>query len=195
MRAIPNMIVAAPMDEVELRNMMYTAQLGKYGPFSIRYPRGKGSNVDWQQPFTEIIPGKSRMICSGSDIAILTIGYTGIIVKEALEKLKNSQVSIAHYDMRYVKPLDVNGLHAIFKKFDNIITVEDGLLAGGFGSAILEFMSDNGYTSKIKRIGIPDRFVDHGTQQELYKELGYDADSIIGVIRTMVKPGVFFNVG
>ncbi len=195
MRTIPNMIVGAPMDEIELRNMMYTAQLGKYGPFSIRYPRGRGLYVDWQQPFVELVPGKSRMICNGTDIAILTIGYTGIIVKEALERLKTSQVSIAHYDMRYVKPLDTNCLHRIFKKFENIITVEDGMLAGGFGSAVLEFMCDNGYTAKLKRIGVPDRFIDHGTQQELFKECGYDADSVIDVIGTMVKPGVLFNAG
>jgi 1-deoxy-D-xylulose-5-phosphate synthase len=194
MRSIPNMVVAAPMDELELRNMMYTAQLGKYGSFSIRYPRGRGSYVDWQRPFKEIVPGKARIISEGTDIAILSIGHAGNMVKEALEKLKATQVSIAHYDMRFAKPLDTQYLHAIFKKFDSVITVEDGNLTGGFGSAILEFMCDNGYTSKVKRIGIPDRFIDHGTQQELYKECGYDADSIIAVIRTMVKPGVMFKV-
>jgi 1-deoxy-D-xylulose-5-phosphate synthase len=195
MRAIPNMVVAAPMDEIELRNMMYTAQLGKYGPFSIRYPRGRGMNVDWQKPFKEIVPGKAQLINNGTDLAILSIGHTGNIVKEALDKLKTSQVSIAHYDMRYVKPLDTSCLHAVFKKFDKIITIEDGTVIGGFGAAILEFMCDNGYSAQVKRIGTPDRFVDHGTQQELYKECGYDAESIIAVIRAMVKPGVLFNTG
>jgi 1-deoxy-D-xylulose-5-phosphate synthase len=195
MRSIPNIIVAAPMDEIELRNMMYTAQLGKYGPFSIRYPRGKGMIIDWRQPFKELVPGKARQIRNGSDIAILTIGYTGILVREALEKIKPSQLSVAHYDLRYLKPLDTQLLHSIFKSFDKIITVEDGVLNGGFGSAILEFMCDNTYTSQVKRLGIPDKFVDHGTQQELYKECGIDPDSIISTILAMVKPGVFSIVG
>jgi 1-deoxy-D-xylulose-5-phosphate synthase len=143
----------------------------------------------------EVVPGKARVLKEGSDIAIITIGYAGNMAREALEKLKTSQVSIAHYDMRYVKPLDTQLLHSVFKKFENIITVEDGNLSGGFGSAILEFMCDNGYSANVKRIGIPDRFIDHGTQQELYKECGYDANSIIAVIQTMVKPGVLFNVG
>ena len=152
-------------------------------------------NVDWQRPFKEIVPGKARLLNNGSDLAILSIGHAGNIVKEALDKLKTSQVSIAHYDMRYAKPLDTSCLHEIFKKFDKLITVEDGTIIGGFGTAILEFMCDNGYTSEVKRIGTPDRFVDHGTQQELYKECGYDADSIIAVIQAMVKPGVLFNTG
>jgi 1-deoxy-D-xylulose-5-phosphate synthase len=195
MRSIPNMIVAAPMDEIELRNMMYTAQLGKYGPFSIRYPRGKGMITDWRVPFKELLPGKARQLKNGTDIAILTIGHTGILVLEALEKIKPTQLSVAHFDMRYLKPLDTQILHTIFKTFDKIITVEDGMLNGGFGSAILEFMSDNDYSCQIKRLGIPDRFVDHGTQQDLYKECGFDAEGIISAIRTMVKPGVLSNVG
>jgi len=195
MRSIPNIVVAAPMDEIELRNMMYTAQLGKYGPFSIRYPRGKGMIIDWRLPFKELVPGKARQIRNGSDIAILSLGYTGILVKEALEKIKPAQLSVAHYDMRYLKPLDNQLLHSIFKSFDKIITIEDGILNGGFGSAILEFMCDNTYTSQVKRLGIPDRFIDHGTQQELYKECGIDADRIISTILSMVKPGVLSNVG
>jgi 1-deoxy-D-xylulose-5-phosphate synthase len=195
MRSIPNMVVAAPMDEIELRNMMYTAQLGKYGPFSIRYPRGKGIIIDWRLPFKELIPGKARQIRNGSDIALLSLGFTGILVKEALEKIKPTQLSMAHFDMRYLKPLDTQLLHSIFKSFDKIITVEDGILNGGFGSAILEFMSDNNYNSQVRRLGIPDRFVDHGTQQELYKECGIDPDGIISAILSMVKPGVLSNAG
>ncbi len=194
MRSIPNMVVAAPMDEIELRHMMYTAQLGKYGPYSIRYPKGRGIQIDWKKPFKELVPGKSRLLQEGSDLAILSIGYTGNLVQEALSKLKPYSVSIAHYDMRYAKPLDEQCLHSIFKKFDRIITIEDGTIVGGFGSAIIEFMCDNAYTSQVKRLGIPDKFIDHGTQQELYGECGYDADSIIAAIRSMVKPGVLFSV-
>jgi 1-deoxy-D-xylulose-5-phosphate synthase len=195
MRSIPNMVVGAPMDEIELRNMMYTAQLAKYGPFSIRYPRGRGKIIDWRLDFKELVPGKARQLSVGTDLAILTIGQAGNLVQEALEKLKTSQLSVAHYDMRYIKPLDTQILHTILKTFSKIITVEDGLLNGGFGSAILEFMSDNGYSAQIIRLGVPDRFIDHGTQAELYKECGYDPDSIIKVINTLVKPGILSNAG
>ncbi len=195
MRSIPDMIVAAPMDEIELRDMMYTAQLGKYGPFSIRYPKGKGMHTEWRKPFKELIPGKARVIQEGTDIAILSIGNTGNFVQEALRKLKTYSISIAHYDMRFAKPLDEKLLHTVFKKFDRIITIEDGTIVGGFGSAIIEFMCDNTYTAKVKRLGIPDKIIEHGSQDELYKECGFDADSIIATIRSMVKPGVLFNVG
>ncbi|MBN1949700.1 MAG: 1-deoxy-D-xylulose-5-phosphate synthase [Bacteroidales bacterium] len=195
MRCVPNMVVAAPMDEIELRNMMYTAQLGKYGPFSIRYPRGRGSHTDWKKPFEEIVPGKARKITEGSDIAVLSIGYAGNMVQEALSKLKSTNMSFAHYDMRFVKPLDELLLHSIFKKYDKIITVEDGCLKGGFGSAVVEFMCDNTYTAQVKRLGIPDEFIEQGSQEELYKVCGFDSDSIITAIRSMVKPGILFNVG
>ena len=195
MRNIPNMVVAAPMDEIELRHMMYTAQKGKYGPFSIRYPKGRGNHAEWEKPFKELTPGKARTIQDGTDLAILSIGHAGNLVQEALHKLKAFSVSIAHYDMRYAKPLDEQCLHSVFKKFDKIITVEDGILSGGFGSAIIEFMCDNAYTTQVKRLGIPDRFVEHGSQAELYKDCGFDPDSILSTIRTMVKPGVLFNVG
>lgn len=195
MRSIPNMTVAAPMDEIELRNMMFTAQLGKYGPFSIRYPRGRGKIIDWRKEFKELVPGKARQLTSGTDLAILTIGYAGNLVQEALEKIKISQLSIAHYDMRYLKPLDMQLLHNICKTFNKIITVEDGILCGGFGSALLEFMSDNSYTAQVKRLGVPDQFIDHGTQAELYKDCGFDPDSIISVINSFVKPGILSNAG
>lgn len=195
MRCVPNMIVAAPMDEIELRNMMYTAQLGKYGPFSIRYPRGRGKYNDWQKPFEELPPGKARKLNDGSDIAILSIGHAGNLVEEAVKKLKSTPLSFAHYDMRYAKPLDEDCLHTIFKKFDKIITVEDACIVGGFGSAVIEFMCDNDYTSQVKRLGIPDEFIEHGTQEDQYKECGFDPDSIIAIIRSMVKPGILFNVG
>ena len=179
MRNIPGMITAAPMDEVELRNMMYTAQLDSVkGPFSIRYPRGTGVICDWQQPFEEIPVGRARLICEGSDIAVLSIGHAGNFVTEASEALREKGISVMHYDMRFANPLDEEVLHSVLKRFRKIITVEDGIIKGGFGSAVLEFAADNGYSVDIKRMGIPDYFVEHGTQQELWHECGYDADGI-----------------
>ena len=187
MRSIPNMIVSAPMDEKELRDMLYTAQLEKNKlPFSIRYPRGNGIYKEWNKQFEEIKVGKSRMVSNGGDIAILSIGYPGNTVSEVIKKLGDENFSIAHYDMRFVVPLDNETLNDIFRKFNRIITVEDGILSGGFGSAIIEFMSDNSYNAKIKRLGIPDYFVEHGSQEELYKECGFDAESIELVIRKMM---------
>jgi 1-deoxy-D-xylulose-5-phosphate synthase len=187
LRSIPNMIVTAPMDEIELRNLMYTAQLEKTKrPFSIRYPRGNGTHTDWRRPFEEIEIGKSRLICEGDDLAILSVGLPGNMVEKAVNKLAKENISIAHYDMRFVAPLDKAALHAIFKKFSHIITVEDGILKGGFGSAVLEFMSDYGYNVDVRRLGIPDYFVEQGTQDELYHECGYDAEGIEIAIREML---------
>jgi 1-deoxy-D-xylulose-5-phosphate synthase len=188
MRNIPNMVVSAPMDEIELRNLMYTAQLDKTkSPFSIRYPRGCGIHPGWKKPFEEIEPGKARIISEGTDIAILSIGHPGNFVVEAVHNLAEENISIAHYDMRFVSPLDSEVLHSVFKRFDKVITVEDGILKGGFGSAVIEFMSDNGYNVEVKRLGIPDYFVEHGTQEELIAECGFDAKGIEKTIREMVK--------
>ncbi len=192
MRDIPNMVVSAPMDEVELRNLMYTAQLDKNNyPFSIRYPRGCGLYADWKLPFEEIEIGKSRQLRQGNDLAILSIGHPGNFVTEALRNLGEEDFSIAHYDMRFVAPLDTVALHSIFRKFKKIITVEDGILKGGFGSAIIEFMADNGYSAEVRRLGIPDYFVEHGTQEELIRECGFNASGIESTVREMVikKPG------
>jgi len=187
MRSIPNMVVSAPMDEIELRNLMYTAQLEKNRfPFSIRYPRGRGIFTDWKKPFLEIEIGKARQISKGNDIAVLSIGHPGIVVASVVSKLAKENISIAHFDMRFVAPLDKTVLHSVFKKFNQIITVEDGVLKGGFGSAVIEFMCDNGYNSEVKRLGIPDYFVEHGTQEELYRECGYDADGIEIAIREIL---------
>jgi 1-deoxy-D-xylulose-5-phosphate synthase len=184
MRSIPNMIVSAPMDEIELRNLMYTAQLDKNSyPFSIRYPRGRGMFTDWKKPFQEIEIGKARMISNGDEIAILSIGNPGNTVAAVVKKFNAENVSIAHYDMRFVSPLDKEVLHSVFRRFKHIITVEDGVIKGGFGSAILEFMSDNGYSSEVRRLGIPDYFVEHGTPDELYRECGFDAEGIELAIR------------
>jgi len=187
MRSIPNMIVAAPMDEIELRNIMYTAQLKENGPFSIRYPKGRGVHTVWKKPFQEIPVGKGRILSEGTDMAILSIGTAGNLVQEAIHKMKSLKISITHCDMRFVKPLDEVLLHKICSHFRNIITVEDGVLQGGFGSAILEFIDENDYSCKVKRLGIPDRFIEHGTQQELYKQCGFDADSIINQVKILVE--------
>lgn len=186
MRTIPNMIVAAPMDAVELRNMMYTAQLDSINrPFSIRYPRGSGMINEWQQPFSEIPPGRARLIREGKDIAVLSIGHPGNDVKAVTEKLTKESISVTHWDMRFAAPLDSDALHSVFRKFRKIITVEDGILKGGFGSAVIEFMCDNNYTAEVRRLGIPDYFVEQGTQEELYSECGYDAAGIERTIREM----------
>ena len=187
MRCIPNIIVSAPMNEEELRNLMFTAQLPNKGTFVIRYPRGKGVMQNWKTEFNEIEIGKGRTIKEGNDIAVLSIGAIGNMLNEIYEKTETEGISIAHYDMRFVKPLDEKLLHSIFKKFDKIITIEDGTIVGGFGSAILEFMNNNDYNSKIKMLGIPDKFIEHGTQQELYKECGYDTENIFLEIKKMKK--------
>ncbi|RLD53948.1 MAG: 1-deoxy-D-xylulose-5-phosphate synthase, partial [Bacteroidetes bacterium] len=187
LHAIPNMIVSAPMNEQELRNLMFTAQLEDCGPFSIRYPRGRGVMIDWKTPFEKIEIGKGRVIKDGDDIAIISIGHPGNFVVDACKKLEDENLSIAHFDLRFLKPIDENMLHNIFKKFDKIITVEDGSIAGGMGSAVLEFMSDNNYNSKVKRLGIPDSFIEHGTPKQLYKECGFDSDSIADEIKKMMS--------
>lgn len=187
MRCVPNMIVAAPMNEEELRNLMYTAQLNNNGPFSIRYPRGEGVMVDWKKPFKEIKIGTGRKVRSGSDIAFLTVGHMGNMANDACEELKKQGIDAALYDIRFVKPIDEILLHEVFTKFKYVITVEDGCIQGGMGSAVLEFMADNGYTAQVKRLGIPDKFVDHGTQKELWIECGYDTKSMIETAIQMVS--------
>lgn len=174
MRSVPNMVVAAPMNEEELRNLMYTAQLKNKGPFSIRYPRGRGEMVNWKTPFKEVKVGEGRKLMNGSDIAFITIGTIGNQTTKAIEILKNKGISVAHYDMRFVKPIDELILHEVFSKFDKVITVEDGCLIGGMGSAVIEFMADNNYQAKVVRLGIPDQFIDHGTQEELHADCFYD---------------------
>lgn len=177
-RNIPNMIVSAPMDERELRNLMFTAQLKNHGPFSIRYPRGCGSHISWRVPFEEIEIGKGRKISDGDQLAILTIGTAGIQAQRAIKKLAREGYSVAHYDLRFVKPIDATMLHEVFSQFNKIITVEDGVIQGGFGSAVLEFMSTNNYHATIHMLGVPDHFIEHGTIEELQHECGYDMKGI-----------------
>ncbi|MDC3306093.1 1-deoxy-D-xylulose-5-phosphate synthase [Flavobacteriales bacterium] len=194
-RCIPNMIVSAPMNEQELRNLMYTAQLPNQGPFSIRYPRGKGVMIDWKTPLQEIEIGKGRMIKEGGEIAILSFGHPGNFVVKAQEQFEKEGLNIAHYDLRFAKPLDEKLLHSIFQKFNKIITIEDGCLQGGFGSSILEFMANNDYQASVKMLGIPDAFIHHGTQEELYNDCNYDTEAIIKYVHQILEKSLVSQVG
>lgn len=173
---IPNMSIVAPMDEIELRNALYTAQLGLDGPLAIRYPRGRGDTVDWNKPFVELPKGKSRQLRKGTKIAVLTLGTIGTKVDRVLDEL--DETYFTHVDMRFMKPLDKNRLDEIFKHFELIITVEEGVLRGGFGSAIMEYASEREFQGEVKRMGIPDAFIGHGSIQELEQLAGLDEDSI-----------------
>jgi len=186
MRSIPNMIVSAPMDEIELRNLLFTAQADENGPFSIRYPRGKGITPDWKKPMKKVTIGKGRKLKNGNDIAIITIGTVGTFLSKIEDKLAQKNIDYSHFDMRFLKPIDETILHEVFTKFDKVITIEDGTIIGGLGSAVLEFIADNGYQAQVKRLGIPDKFIEHGTQQELYKECGFDSESILKEIEKMI---------
>jgi 1-deoxy-D-xylulose-5-phosphate synthase len=188
MRCIPNMVVSAPMNESELRNLMYTAQLETTkNPFVIRYPRGEGVMPEWKTPFQEIEIGKGRKLKDGKDIAILSFGHPGNFAASAIRDLKNDGLTPAHYDMRFAKPLDEELLHEACRNFEKIITVEDASIVGGFGSAVLEFMSAQGYKNEVIILGIPDRIVEHGTPKELHRECGYDAQAIVDTVREMMK--------
>jgi 1-deoxy-D-xylulose-5-phosphate synthase len=190
-RCLPNMIVASPMNEEELRNLMFTAQLPREEKaFSIRYPRGQGVMPNWRTPFQEIEIGKGRKLRDGQDIAILTIGHIGNYAVTVCDKLGARGISVAHHDMRFVKPLDEAMLHEIFKTHSRVITVEDGCLQGGFGSAILEFMADNQYSALIKRLGIPDRIVEHGEQHELHHECHFDEAAIEATALELLEENV-----
>jgi 1-deoxy-D-xylulose-5-phosphate synthase len=177
------------MNEQELRNLMYTAQLKDQGTWSIRYPRGQGVMPQWKTKFEKVEIGKGRVISAGDDIAIVSIGHVGNYAVDAIKRLEQENISAAHYDMRFVKPLDEELLHQVFKKFSKVITVEDGCLPGGFGSAVVEFMADNGYFANVQRLGIPDRFIDHGSQKELHLECGYYKDDIVEAAIKLVGIG------
>jgi len=193
MRCIPNLIVSAPMNERELRNLMYTAQLESNTlPFVIRYPRGEGVNADLQKdtmatkyPFEAIQIGQGRKLKEGEEIAILSLGHLGNFAAAAIRDVRADGINPGHYDMRFVKPLDEVMLHEVFSKYAKIITIEDGTVVGGFGSAVLEFMNEHGYKADVKIMGIPDRLVEHGTPKELYKEIGLDATAIAETLRAM----------
>lgn len=187
-RCIPNMIVSAPMNEQELRNLMYTASKPRKGQaFSIRYPRGQGVMPEWRTPFEKIEIGTGRKLRNGDDVAILTIGHVGNYAVDVCEKLEQQNVKVAHFDMRFVKPIDEKLLHEVFSKYSKIITVEDGCIEGGFGSAVLEFMADHNYSADLKRLGIPDAVIEHGEQIELQHEAGFDPENIEKAVREMLK--------
>ena len=186
-RCIPNMIISAPMNEQELRNLMYTAQLETTNlPFVIRYPRGNGVMPEWQTKLEEITIGKGRKLKDGEEVAILSYGHPGNFAQAAIRTLRTEGINPAHYDIRFVKPIDEELLHEVFAKFDKVITVEDGTVVGGFGSTVLEFMAEHNYNAEVKILGIPDRLVEHGSLKELYNECGYDANAIADSVRTLV---------
>ena len=186
MRCIPNLIVSAPLNEIELRNLMYTAQLDPKSPFVIRYPRGNGVICDWQKPFQKIPIGKGQKISEGEDIAILTIGPVGNYVIESQKTMNENGFFPAHYDMRFVKPIDKELLHKVCRNFKKIITIEDGCIMGGLGSAILEFIADHNYMGiMVKRLGIPDEVIEQGEQLELHHLCGFDPEGIISAVKTL----------
>ena len=183
MRCIPNMIIAAPMNEQELRNMMYTAQLDENElPYVIRYPRGEGVMPIWQTPFEKMTTGKGVLVQEGEEIAILSIGHPGNFVISACQELENQGVKPTHFNMRFIKPLDETIMHYVGKNYKKVITIEDGTVVGGFGSACLEFFAAHNYQVEVKILGIPDRLVEHGKPAELHKECGYDKDSIVETV-------------
>ncbi|WP_321438157.1 1-deoxy-D-xylulose-5-phosphate synthase [uncultured Bacteroides sp.] len=188
LRCIPNLTIASPYDEHELRRLMYTAQLPDKGPFVIRYPRGRGSLVDWTCPLEEVPVGTGRKLKDGKDMAVISIGPIGTVSAKAIARAEAEAegITIAHYDLRFLKPLDENLLHEIGQHFSKIITVEDGVTEGGMGSSILEFMSDHNYTPQVKRIGIPNIFVEHGNVKELFKLCGMDEMSIYKVLKSLL---------
>jgi 1-deoxy-D-xylulose-5-phosphate synthase len=188
MRCIPNMVISAPMNEAELRNLMFTAQLETNTlPIVIRYPRGEGVMPEWRTEMKEIKIGTGRKLKDGEGIAILSFGHPGNFAASAIRELKNDGINPAHYDMRFAKPIDNQMLHEVFTKFDKIVTVEDGTIVGGFGSAVLEFMVAHNYKAEVKIMGIPDELVEHGTPKQLYEEIGIDVNGIINTVRSMME--------
>ena len=186
-RCIPNMIISSPMNEAELRNLMYTAQLESTDlPMVIRYPRGEGVMPEWKTEMKEIAIGTGRRLREGREIAILTLGHPGNFAAAAIRDLRSDGIEPGHYDMRFVKPLDTDLLHEVFSRYQKLVTVEDGTVTGGFGSAILEFMAENGYHADVRILGIPDRIVEHGSPKELHRECGYDAQGIAEAVREML---------
>jgi len=190
------MIISAPMNEQELRNLMYTSQLESTTlPMVIRYPRGEGVMPEWRTPFEAIEIGKGRKLKDGEEVAILSFGHPGNFAKSAMVELHQYGINPGHYDMRFAKPLDEALLHEVFSKYSKIVTIEDGTTIGGFGSAILEFMAQHGYSAQVKMLGIPDRLVEHGTLKELHAECGYDANAIVATVKELMKDKVQVTSG
>ena len=192
LRCIPNMVVSAPMNEVELRNLMYTAQLPGGGPFAIRYPRGAGVGMDWShRPFDPVPLGTARKLRDGDRVAVLSIGAVGNEVAKALERLAAEKVAIAHYDMRFVKPLDEKILHEAGQKYKHAVTVENGTVIGGLGGAVSEFFTANAYPLPVTRIGIPDRYIEQGSIAQLHAACGMDVEGIYNTCKKIGKMGTF----
>jgi 1-deoxy-D-xylulose-5-phosphate synthase len=186
-RCLPGIIISAPMNEIELRNLMYTAQLPEIDkPFIIRYPRGQGVIPDWRQPMKQVEIGTGRTIREGTGIAILTFGHPGNFASDACDQLATEGIYPAHYDMRFVKPIDQKLLHHVFKNFSKMITIEDGCRIGGLGSAVLEFMAEHKYNARVCILGVPDRIIEHGKLQELLQECAYDVKSIVDTVKAML---------
>lgn len=194
-RCIPNMIISAPMNEQELRNLMYTAQLDSNRmPFVIRYPRGEGVMPEWKTAMEEVEIGKGRRLKSGKDVAIVSLGHPGNFAQAAIRQLRTQGIDPAHYDMRFVKPLDEELLHEVFSNYSKVVTIEDGTVVGGFGSAVLEFMNTHRYNAEVTILGIPDRLVEHGTPKELHRECNYDAQAIEEAVLSLMKEKVTSKV-
>jgi 1-deoxy-D-xylulose-5-phosphate synthase len=187
LNCIPNMTVASPMNEEELRDLMYTAQIEGKGPFAIRYPRGRGVMPEWKTPMKEVAVGKGKMTRDGSDAAVITIGPVGNVALQACAELEKEGFKVAHFNMIFLKPLDTDLLHGIFKRFTRIVTVEDGTLIGGLGSTVIEFMVEHGYSAKIRKLGIPDYYVEQGSLDELHRECGFDKDGIVKALKEMLS--------
>ena len=197
MRIIPNMIVAAPMNEIEMRNLMYTAQLDKINqPFAIRYPRGRGYIIDWQKLMQEVEIGKGRVLRQGHQLAVLSIGTIGNEVVKAIDQLESQGYSIAHFDMRFVKPLDTQILDFVFDNFEHIVTVEENTVLGGFGAAVLEYMHSKGLKRNVTVLGVPDKFIEHGKPEQLREICGIDSNGIYRTLKEILdsKHNVFNNV-
>jgi 1-deoxy-D-xylulose-5-phosphate synthase len=185
-RCIPNLTISSPMNEVELRNLMYTAQLDNMGPFVIRYPRGRGVSDGWRKPFEKIEVGTGRLLREGKDLAILSIGHIGNLATEACKQLSAIGIEATHYDMRFLKPIDETILNKVFREHDKVITIEDGTIIGGLGSAVIEFMNDHNYRASIKRLGVPDSFIEQGTVAELYRICGCDTQGVIETAKALI---------
>ncbi|MBN1768505.1 MAG: 1-deoxy-D-xylulose-5-phosphate synthase, partial [Prolixibacteraceae bacterium] len=185
LNCIPGITIASPMNEEEFRNLMFTAQHQPMGPFVIRYPRGRGTVKKWKTPMIAHETGTGRLVSDGADLAVLSIGHVGNFVQQAIQA-SNKGGEVAHYDMRFLKPIDTRLLHGVLAKFKKIITVEDGAVTGGLGTTVLDFMNRNRYSAEVKVLGIPDYFVEHGKPEELYRECGYDAEGIARTIENIL---------
>ena len=193
LNAIPNMIISSPMDELEFRNLLFTARIKNHGPFAIRYPRGKGTGIEWNLGPESIEIGTGRKLKEGKDIAFVSIGHIGNQIEKAAAQLEELNIDYAHYDIRFLKPFDKQLLHEVFQNHDKIITIEDGTIIGGLGSTVRDFMNEHNYQATIVKMGIPDQFIGHGTPEQLYKAIGLDAEGIVHTAQKLIQNKKFFQ--